>query len=179
VARDVVVRVRRASVGDAGDLAVVHVDSWRAAYRDVVPRSVLDELSVDGRVDAWARQLADDGDRIWTTVAEVESGVVGFCRLAAPSRDADAEPRTGEIAALYVAPGIWRRGVGRELIRSGLDELGGVGYEEVTVWVLGGNAAGESFYRCFGFARDGAEKVHERSGVTELRLRRPRGGRTT
>jgi GNAT superfamily N-acetyltransferase len=174
--------IRRAEVGDAGALAVVHVASWRAAYEGLVPDGVIAELSVEGRERAWRENLRDQADRVgdrtdgvWTVVAETEAGVVGFCTVAGPSRDADAGERTGEIAALYVDPTRWGRGVGRALTETGLGELGEAGFGEVTVWTLSGNARAETFYRGFGFVRDGAEQVHARSGVSEQRLRRPAG----
>lgn len=184
-------RIRRAEVGDARRVAVVHVDSWRAAYAGLVADDVIAELSVDGQEAAWRARLGEQDDRAWTLVAEDEERLLGFCSLAAGSTgpggagdevgsggsgDEDGARRAGEIAAAYVDPGSWRAGVGTALVTAGLTGLGAVGCGEVRVWILAGNTPGEAFYRRFGFVPDGAEQVRERSGVSELRLRRPDGG---
>jgi ribosomal protein S18 acetylase RimI-like enzyme len=189
------VAIRRAGDRDVAQLAAIHVASWRAAYRGLVAERVIAELSAPGREVAWretiaaqgaagAQRAAGAGDaagaRVWTLVAEraggggVETGngLVGFCSVAAPSRDRDAGGVVGEIAALYVGPEWWRAGVGSALLAAGLAALERAGFGEVSLWVLAGNVGAERFYKGFGFGRDGGEQVHERSGVTELRLRR-------
>lgn len=78
-------RIRRAEVGDARRVAVVHVDSWRAAYAGLVADDVIAELSVDGQEAAWRARLGEQDDRAWTLVAEDEERLLGFCSLAAGS----------------------------------------------------------------------------------------------
>jgi len=56
------VAVRQATIDDAGDIAVVHVATWRAAYRGLMPQSLLDGLSVEARTAVWRRILRDDED---------------------------------------------------------------------------------------------------------------------
>lgn len=54
----------------------------------------------------------------------VRDGVLaGFCIVAVPSRDPDADEGVAEIAALNVAPAHWGTGVGSALMR---DALGGL-----------------------------------------------------
>ena len=43
------VTVREAVPADARAIARVHVDSWRTTYRDIVPDSVLSQLSYEER----------------------------------------------------------------------------------------------------------------------------------
>ena len=52
------VRVRAATADDAAGVARVHVDSWRATYKGLMPDAVLDGLSVDNRAD-WLAALAE------------------------------------------------------------------------------------------------------------------------
>jgi len=87
------------------------------------------------------------------------------------ARDDDAATATDEIAALYVDPGHWRRGIGSALLRESLDRLVAAGAREATVWVLDGNAGGLAFYEQAGFEPDGARTPHEPSGRDQLRYR--------
>jgi len=58
------VEIRRASVNDATGIAQTHVESWQAAYTDILLAEVMASRNVDERRAAWTGQLErDDG---WT-----------------------------------------------------------------------------------------------------------------
>ena len=96
-------RIRPATVDDARAIAEVHVASWRATYRGVLPDAFLDRLSVDER-EAQRREILEDTSGEWGTLVAEEGGrVIGFAAFG-PSRDDDAPPGTGEVPAIYVAP---------------------------------------------------------------------------
>jgi L-amino acid N-acyltransferase YncA len=98
--------------------------------------------------------LSDD---VLTIVAENEAGEIsGFCSMAFPSRDQDADATTCEVTALYVHPERKRWGIGRNLIRSALDRAAGDGFEAVTAWIAPANEEAKSFFASFGFKADGA-----------------------
>lgn len=162
--------LRGAEATDARGIAAVHVRAWQAAYSGLLPATVLDSLSVGQREAQW-RQWLGERDASFTRVAEIEGRIAGFCSAATPSRDDDADMNTAEIAALYVAPDLWRRGVGRALLDAALIELRARGYQEATLWVLDGNTQGRAFYEALGWRADGAEKTHDDDGYKEVRLR--------
>jgi hypothetical protein len=92
----VAITVREAVQADAQALAQLHVATWQAAYRGILPAELLDGLSVGLREDFWQGLLAGGGDETTLTLVAEEDAdaVVGFCSLALPSRDEDAgEPR--------------------------------------------------------------------------------------
>lgn len=167
------VRVRRAVESDARGIALVHVRSWRVAYRGILPDEVLDGLSVDQRERGWRDRLAERDGRAFTLVPDADGAVAGFCTVATPSRDKDAAPRVAEIEAIYVVPDAWRGGIGTALLDAALEELRARGYQEATLWVLAENERARAFYAACGFEPDGAEKQLEGigAGVTEVRLR--------
>ena len=161
--------IRRATAADATPIAEVHVASFKEAHRGLVP---LDQTTVERREVVWRDILdaaASDG---FALVAERESRVVGFCHLATPSRDPDANAGQAELTSIYVAPEQWGRGTGAALLGRAIDELVGRGWREVTLWVLAANDCARAFYSAFGFEPDGAAKTHERSGQSEVRFRR-------
>ncbi|RSS31975.1 GNAT family N-acetyltransferase, partial [Streptomyces sp. WAC08241] len=49
--------IREALPGDADALAAVHVLSWRAAYRGLLPRPYLEGLDAEERAAAWRTRL--------------------------------------------------------------------------------------------------------------------------
>jgi GrpB-like predicted nucleotidyltransferase (UPF0157 family)/GNAT superfamily N-acetyltransferase len=166
-------RVRRATESDARAIAEVHVRSWLAAYRGILPENVLDGLSASERERSWRRHLGSGGEHWWALVAEVPgAGIAGFCSVATPSRDEGAGERTAEVTALYVDPDRLREGTGGVLLAAALGELSEKGWHDAVLWVLPENEGALAFYNRFEFAVEpGVEKVEERSGRPVIRLR--------
>jgi L-amino acid N-acyltransferase YncA len=166
--------VRLASPGDVATVADLHVRSWLAAYRGIVPDRVLDGLSVERRAASWARSLAArDSDsglerRVW--VVEQAGSVVGFASTG-PSRDDDTDPGTGEVEAIYLAPEAWSRGLGSALLRAAANDLRARGYGPLVLWVLRANRRARRFYERAGWREDGAERPIDFDGVPVAEIR--------
>ena len=158
--------VREASVGDALAIAQVHVASWHAAYRELIPASRLATFTVARRTAAWDRNLRLRSG-IRTAVFVDGDQVRGFAAVG-PSRELAG---WGEIWALYVAPDAWGRGVGSALFADAIAALAAAGLRRVFLWVLEGNARALQFYQGNGLVLDGTRKVED--GLPQLRLRRP------
>jgi len=168
--------VRPAGPGDAPGIATVHVRSWQAAYRGLLPQDFLDGMVVSAeRADRW-RQIvgADAAAGRVTFVATSDAGdadtVLGFAHMA-PARDGDADATTGELIAIYALPDAFGTGVGRALMRAGLDWLTAAGYTQASLWVLEGNARAIRFYEAAGWRDDGTGKTDELAGVTVIERR--------
>lgn len=171
---------RRAGTGDAPAIAAVHVKSWQAAYRGLMPDEYLDGLDVGERTERW-RRILSSGDGAVVVADDRAGRIVGFCSVM-PSRDADASPTTGEIAAIYVDPEHSRRGLGTALLADAFEHAASRGFTTLTLWVLDGNHRAQRFYESRGFSRDGAAKVEDRWGqvaLREIRYRCPTAVRAT
>ena len=167
--RDGRVNTRRGSVADARAVAEVHVQSWRAAYRDLVPQSYLDTLSVDSREKFWREAMERESPELW--VAETDGGVVGWVAFG-PSRDPDAAGSVGEISAIYLLPSHWSTGIGLELWLTARARLIERGFATVTLWVFAENSRAIRFYHAAGFElMVGAQQSHERGGKVLLEQR--------
>lgn len=167
------VATRRAEDADVAAIADIHVRSWQAAYRGILPDELLDGLSTEERTRSWRELLSAGHDRRLTLVAERSGGALtGFCSVATPSGDEDAGEAIAEVGALYVDPDHWREGAGSVLMTAALEELEKLGWREVVLWVLPENRPALAFYDRFGFVVEkGVEKREERSGRTVIRLR--------
>jgi GNAT superfamily N-acetyltransferase len=168
--------VREAAVADARDIAQVHVDAWRAAYRGLLPDRVLDGLSVTGRETQWRARLSPASRGPLTLVAEAEEVICGFVTYAVRSRDTDEAADVGEIPALYVGPDSWRAGAGSALIRAAEARLRAAGCSESILWMLAGNTA-RSFYESRGWLDDGGRRPSQyfpsEARLEEVRFRKP------
>ena len=102
--------IRAARVGDAAQIAVVHVRSWQGAYRGLLPQAYLDGLDPAERVGRWERSLAEAdaaraqaeagrlGDAGWTEEAG-RSGDAGRTDVAGRTGVEDGAVRTGVLVA--------------------------------------------------------------------------------
>jgi GNAT superfamily N-acetyltransferase len=167
--------IRAARVADAAQIAVVHVRSWQAAYRGLLPQAYLDGLDPAQRVGRWERALAGGAaGRAGVLVADAGGTLLGFVGYS-PSRDSDADPdRVGEIGAIYLVSSAWGKGIGALLMNAALAYLAEAKFSQATLWVLDTNARARQFYEADGWSADGAHQLDESRGfpVAQVRYRR-------
>lgn len=166
------VSIREAKKEDAREIAEVHIEGWKSAYKNQVPNEYLENLSVEKKFETWQDNLSNPKQGVSSFVAEEDGHVIGFCSVG-PSRDKDASEDTGELYAIYVEPSRVGKGVGSSLHDAGLRALQEEGYKEAVLWVLKTNKVTISFYEKKGWKLDGAEKEEVKDGVIlqEIRYR--------
>ncbi len=163
--------IRSALPEDALAVAEVHVRSWQAAYRDLLPREYLDRLRPEDRASRYDFGAIDPG-KPSTLVAVREEVVLGFVTVM-PARDSDARGK-GEVCALYVDPQWWDQGVGRALMQAGRARLGMLGFRDAILWVLAGNTRAGRFYAHDGWRPDGGRRAASVWGLTVDEVRHGR-----
>jgi len=147
--------IRYANEGDAFTLAYIHVNSWKAAYKNIVPDEILDNLSVDKRKLYFENVIKDKSEII--VIAYKDNVAAGFMTFG-KCRDDDKDSSLGEIWGIYLLPEFWRQGIGSELISWGVNSLNDLGYNKVCLWVLEENMRARKFYEKQGFIYDGTSK---------------------
>jgi len=165
------ISIRKAITSDAAAIAKVHVESWQVTYRGHIPDEILDNLSVNEREKLW-KSLLENNTCVF--VLEEDHHLIGFVSMCA-SRDNDADPtQVGEISAIYIHPDKWRKGHGKLLLDTAINELIKLGYHEVSLWVLDSNQSAIRFYENVGFSKTSAVKVETKStyNLNEVRYRR-------
>jgi GNAT superfamily N-acetyltransferase len=166
------VEVREATVDDAERIAAINAAAWRRAYRGIVADDFLDHLPVG----QWAREIGGNianlaGDS-FSRVAEIDGAAAGSCYVAAPGREEPPGSSTAELAAIYVDPSSWRRGVGGHLLSEAIAEAGRRGYGEMLLWTFEANRGAQALYRASGFAPDGGTSEFLPVGAPTIRMRR-------
>ena len=160
--------LRPAVTEDAPAIARVHVRSWQAAYRGLLPDAYLNGLRAEERAERY--DFANpDKYAPQTIVAEVDGVIAGF---ATTSRSHDPSlAGFGELCALYVDPDYWRKGYGVALVAEARSRLISLGFEDALLWILRGNVRADRFYRNDGWRPDGAEKSELMWGTQVVDLR--------
>ena len=151
------ITMRRASAADAGAIARVYVQTWRATYRGQLPGRVLRNLSEIRETLQWWTSLCTAGaDSAIYVAVDGARGVVGFA--AAGRERKGRRRRRAEVYTLYVLPSHQRRGLGRRLVASATRRLGERGFESLIIWVLASNPA-RAFYETLGGRPAGARTI--------------------
>ncbi len=145
---DILMLIRRAILKDTAAIARVRVDTWRTAYRGIVPDEFLDNMSYEGNESRWAERLSDVDNQVYTFVAVDESGqIVGFIS-GGPNRDNDPVYK-GELHAIYILPSHHGRGIGRRLTVALVEKMLEMGIDTMLLWVFTDNPA-RRFYEALG-----------------------------
>lgn len=164
--------IRRAVPADAGALAFITIETWRRAYRGLIPSSYLDRMDLAESQERWLVRLTHPDDLTLTLTLDAEKKLIGFV-VVSPSRDRDTDPwLLGEVTALYVLPDYWNQGAGRTLLTAGLARLAIAGFEDVILWVFEANKRARRFYEANGWVADGKRRIYRGATLPELRYRR-------
>jgi len=158
------VAVRAARPGDVPEIARVQVDTWRTAYRRLLPPAVLDGLTPDRAGAAWAAAVtAPPTPAHRVLVATEQERLVGFVAVG-PSEEDDAVPGEAAVAALLVEPRWGRRGHGSRLLAAAVDHLRADGTTRLVAWVPEADRVSGRFYESAGWERDGTVRTLEADG---------------
>jgi ribosomal protein S18 acetylase RimI-like enzyme len=154
------IAIRKARVEDADAIAWVHVASWRATYRGILSDTTLAALSVEERAAMWRQGLgilSQDSpphqDACYVAMG-ADDAVLGFARggrVRPLASGGPPEPYDGEIYAIYLTPGMTRRGTGARLVHALASHLAADGLSALLVWVLAANPS-RGFYEALGGA---------------------------
>lgn len=169
-------RIRETDPEDAEAIAALLAAGWRVAYRGIIDQDRLDHLPVK----QWARdirgnleELTADSLSLVAELDELEGKLAGSCFVIAPARDGDLGPDTAELAAIYVEPALWRRGIGGELFTRARDHCTARGHSQMALWTFEANQRAIDFYESLGWRRDGSRQIHPVGKVPAVRMRYP------
>ncbi|ARS91217.1 hypothetical protein B1756_16770 [Natrarchaeobaculum aegyptiacum] len=160
---------RSASPSDAKDIYEVQAQSCRSAYYDVLDdHSIIDAMEDPSTIDQiqeWLEYTVDDDQAIHPVAVTDKDGIVGFAQLLvgehAPDRTSSNE---AFLQSLYVQPDYWGRGIGSELLETGVKRLPSDA-TTVSLEVLPQNDIGVSFYEKHNFERESTGEF-EAGGTT-------------
>jgi len=143
--------VRPATPGDAGAIARIYVDTWRATYAGLLPDKVLVEMSKRRQTAIWSHAIHHSGPQQAVLVANDGRGpALGFgsCgRARYPGLRHD-----GEVFTLYVQQDHQGRDIGKLLLGGLFQRLLESNTRSALIWVLAPNPA-RFFYEAMGGRR--------------------------
>lgn len=141
------VTIRPGTPDDALAIATVHVASWQAAFRGILPDDALDAMTPGDRLPMWTRVLAP-GSAFTVLVAEADGAVAGFASVG-PSDEGVAGEMT--LFTLYLHPGATGKGIGRALLAEAERVMAAQGAGAATLRVITANPRARHVYERAGW----------------------------
>ena len=139
--------LREANINDVPAIARVHVDTWRTAYRGIIPDEHLENLSYDQREKMW-HQVMSHPNNYFVYVVEDDLGqIVGFAS-GGLERTGD-RIYLGELTAIYVLQSHQKQKIGHRLVGAVAERLAQLDIHSMLIWALADNPAC-NFYRALG-----------------------------
>ena len=145
--------IRRAQPADAGAIARLDIETWRATYAGVLSTTYLVGLSQLRRETGWRSVILREPRDVRVAV-DPSGAVLGFGSCG-PHRGHRAF--SGEVFTLYVAPDWQNQGIGRRLLIGLFRRLVAAGRPSAILWVLRENPAR------FFYERLGGQQVSRKS----------------
>lgn len=154
--------IRPAAPDDARAITEVHVASWQAAFRGIVPDEALDAMTPDDRLPMWTRVL-EPGSTFAVIVAEVNGAVTGFASV-----ETSEEGMAGEMTlyTLYLHPDATGKGIGRALLAEAERVMAARGARAATLRVITANPRARRVYERAGWiAEAGSVRIEDAWGI--------------
>jgi ribosomal protein S18 acetylase RimI-like enzyme len=147
--------VRYANINDSMVLGSIHSQSFKQAYKDIIPNAILENFTAEKREKYIQKSIIDGTEEYILILKDNEPS--GFMCIG-KCRDEDLDSSFGEVWGIYLLPLFWNQGLGMELVNWGIQELRQRGFEKISLWVLEENINARRFYEKLGFIHDGAVK---------------------
>lgn len=149
------VRIRRVMVGDEKRLAYIQTESWKEAFREIVPADILAKCTDIGRATEMYKQLLEENKGNGYILELEEKPHCMAWWDAARDRDMDG---FAELICIHSLKDNWRKGYGKMMMKKVLDDVKRAGYSKIMLWVFDNNIRAIRFYEAFGFAASGRKK---------------------
>lgn len=129
------VRYKKSS-DDPMTISDVYEQSWKYAYKDIIPQNYLDSIP-KGK---WASSI----EKMDNLVAGADGKIIGT--LGFSESRWENYPGFGEIVSIYLLPEYIGKGYGKLLLDMAEKELKNKGFEKLLLWVLEENWNARKFY---------------------------------
>ncbi|RCW40639.1 GNAT family N-acetyltransferase [Paenibacillus prosopidis] len=164
------IEIRWAKLEDAQDLGFVHSESYRAAYKGIIPDEYLNQCTPIVRERYFYKALIQGTEQI--AIMLVDNKAVG-CMILKACSDIDLQQCGGEISAIYLLQNYRGMGLGKHLLNWGIDKFKELGYGIAFLWVLKDNKNAIRFYEYQHFLCDGTERqIYRGRNLIQIRYQK-------
>lgn len=157
-------KIRRAVLTDAANIAQVHVKSWQQSYKGLVDSDYLAQMSIEERTAKWEKWLRQGNSHIVLVLEDDERNLCGFISGGAIRSH---HPYAGEVYAFYLLKHVQQKGFGTKMLRMFVTELAAIDKNSMIVWVLKDNPAKQAYISLGGKKIDEEQILIGKQELTE------------
>ncbi|WP_294406037.1 GNAT family N-acetyltransferase [uncultured Clostridium sp.] len=109
------ISIRKGTEKDSELISRIYAESWRSAYKGMVPDEYLDDFWID----SFQKWLSEDIFKVKIIYADHKAAGAGAYGKSRDDKFADY----AEICSFYLRPEYFRKGMGTALMKSVIDEI--------------------------------------------------------
>ena len=147
--------IRRAKISDCKTIGFIHVESCKAAYKGIIPDSVLNSVSAKRMADYYYRVLVKKAQDV--VLIFKDDKPAGYMSLI-EYRNKNNNYSAMQVYRIYLLPSYRHQGLGTELINWGIKEAKDKGHSKLFLWVIKENLSARKFYEKLGLRYDGTAR---------------------
>ncbi|MFX1337620.1 MAG: GNAT family N-acetyltransferase [Promethearchaeota archaeon] len=137
------ISIRKAKKSDLNGIIRVNVETWKTAYKGVVPNKYIEAFDIRTQNKGWQNQLMKMVEENIFLIAENKKNeIVGFA-IGGVERTKNPNYK-GELMGIYILKEYQRKGIGKALTKKIVEELIKMDINNMLLWVLESNP-----YRAF------------------------------
>jgi ribosomal protein S18 acetylase RimI-like enzyme len=158
--------IQKAENTDSRGTAIVHVNAWQIAYKNIIPDDTLQSLSIEKSAKFWSEKIISGS--VETMVCKENAEIRGFINFGKPQFDDNFNRNTIEIWGLYIDPLHFRRGFGLSLLKEAEKKIFNEVYDRIILHCFKENSNSRSFYEAMKYVLTGKNIPHPRFNHKQL-----------
>lgn len=147
--------IRKVMHGDEKALAYVQTESWKAAFKDLIPEDVLVCSTDLNKATAMYQKLLELGKGNGY-ILEID-GKPHCIAWWDAARDEDMQG-VAELICIHSLKENWGKGYGHLMMERILEDVQQAGYPRIMLWVFDTNTRAIGFYKAHGFVATGRKQ---------------------
>lgn len=155
--------IRQVKQGDELTLAHIQVESWKAAFHDILSEEVLAKYTdIENSANMYRQLLEENKGNGYILEIDGKAHCIAYWDA---TREKD-RPDAAEIICIHSLQDNWGKGYGSKMMDRLLTDIAAAGYTKVMLWVFEENERARSFYEAKGFYA--TEKTQPAFGSSEI-----------
>lgn len=156
-------RIQKGKIGDESRFAYIQVESWRAAYGNIISREALSKyLDMEYVTSIYKKVLENKKGNGYIMQAEGADHCIAYWDKARNC----PEPGIAELICIHSLQTNWRKGLGSKMMEKICTDMADQGYSQVILWVFEKNIRARKFYEANGFKK--TDKAQSSLGEDEV-----------
>lgn len=145
-------QIRKVRQGDEKTLAYIQTESWKAAFKGIVPADLLEKSTEITRAEnMYSRLLKDNKGNGYILEVDDQAHCIAYWDA---SREKDMSGYA-EIICIHSLQDKWHQGYGSQMMKQILSDIKASGFDKVMLWVFEENIRAIDFYKKHGFISNG------------------------